>query len=136
MTNKEKQNKSLENTLITTAMSSTKDSQPPKSKRANKTVTITLYEVLKNNPYKFKQYDLFYEVHINKLGKNKEDLKLDTYKLQRSELCSLLGWGIHGNKEGELSLVNSQSKHYKELLNNSSIIKKKAFEKYPKLKET
>ncbi|MCG8808861.1 hypothetical protein G1K66_09070 [Tenacibaculum finnmarkense] len=129
MTNKEKQNKSLENTLIITANSSTKESQVPKSKTANKTVVVALYEVLKNNPYKFKQYDLFYEVHINILSKNEEDLKLDTYKLQRSELCSLLGWGIHGNKEGEIALIDSQSKLYEELLSDSSIVKKKAYEK-------
>lgn len=56
-------------------------------------MSVTLFKVLKSDPYKFKQNDLFHNVHINKMGES-QTLKVDTYKLQRSELCSLLGWGI------------------------------------------
>ena len=95
MMNKEKQNKDLVNTLITIAESSSKTSILPTSKSEKETVKEVVYRVLKENPYQYKQYDLFYEVHINQLKKS-EELKLDRYKLQRSELCALLGWGIHG----------------------------------------
>jgi hypothetical protein len=125
---KEKQNKDLVNTLITVAESSSKTSEIPVSKTGKKTVTTTLFKVLKENPYQFKQYDLFYEVHINQL-KNSKALKLETYKLQRSNLCALLGWGIHGNEEGKLALVPVESSEYKELLNNPNINKKKAYNK-------
>jgi hypothetical protein len=126
--NKEKQNKDLVNTLITIAQSSSNTSFAPESKSKKKTVKEVLFKVLKENPYKYKQYDLFYEVHINQLKKS-EELKLEKYKLQRSELCALLGWGIHGNEEGKLALVSAESPEYKELLNNSKINKKKAYNK-------
>jgi hypothetical protein len=126
--NKEKQNKDLVNTLITIAESSSKTSEIPISKRKKDTVKEVVFRVLKEKPYKYKQYDLFYEVHINQLKKSKE-LKLETYKLQRSELCVLLGWGIHGDFEGKLALVPVESIEYKVLLNNPNISKKKAYNK-------
>ena len=128
MMNKEKQNKDLVNTLITIAESSSKTSILPTSKSEKETVKEVVYRVLKENPYQYKQYDLFYEVHINQLKKS-EELKLDRYKLQRSELCALLGWGIHGNEEGKLALVPAESPEYKELLSNPKINKKKAYNK-------
>ena len=126
--NKEKQNKDLVNTLITIAASSSKTSVIPASKSKKETVKEVVYRVLKENPYQLKQNDLFYEVHINQLKKTKA-LKLETYKLQRSELCALLGWGIHGDQEGKLALVPVESSEYKELLNNTNINKKKAYNK-------
>ena len=57
--------------------------------------------------------------------KKDKTLKLEKYKLQRSELCSLLGWGIHGDEEGRLALVQIESSEYKSLLENPSITKKK-----------
>ena len=62
------------------------------------------------------------------MGKSKT-LKLDTYKLQRSELCSLLGWGIHGDEQGKLALVPAESDEYKKLLNDPKINKKNAYNK-------
>jgi hypothetical protein len=122
--NKEKQNKDLVNTLITIAESSSDASVTLESKSKKETVKEVLFKVLKENPYKYKQYDLFYEVHINQLKKS-EELKLEKYKLQRSELCALLCWGIHGNEEGKLALVAAESPEYMGLLNNLKINKKK-----------
>ena len=125
---KEKQNQDLVNTLITVAESSSKISIVPESKSKKETVKEVVFRVLKENPYKYKQNDLFYEVHINQMKKSKS-LKLETYKLQRSELCSLLGWGIHGDGEGRLALVPVESSQYQTLLKNSSITKKNAYKK-------
>lgn len=87
-----------------------------------------VYRVLKENPYKYRQNELFHEVHINQLKKRKS-LKLETYKLQRSELCSLLGWGIHGDENGRLALIPVESKAYQSLVANPLITKKKAYNK-------
>lgn len=125
---KEKQNKDLINSLITIAESSSKMSEKPTSKTGKKTVATTLFKVLKENPYQFKQFDVFYEVHINQLNKSKT-LKLETYKLQRSELCALRGWGIHGDSQGKLALIPAESDKYKELLSDPTIKKKKAYNK-------
>ena len=125
---KEKQNQDLVNALITVAESSAKTSIIPTSKSKKETVKEVVYRVLNENPYKYKQNDLFYEVHINQMKKDKT-LKLEKYKLQRSELCSLLGWGIHGDEEGRLALVPIESSEYKSLLANPSITKKKAYNK-------
>lgn len=62
------------------------------------------------------------------MGKSPK-LKLETYKLQRSELCSLLGWGIHGDVNGKLALIARESKEYNSLLNDPNINKKKAYNK-------
>lgn len=125
---KEKQNNDLVNTLITVAESSSKTSTIPKSNRKNETVKEVVYRVLKENPYKFKQYELFYEVHINQLKKTKV-LKLETYKLQRSELCSSLGWGFHGDEHGRIAIFPVESKEYKALFNDSTIRKMNAYNK-------
>ena len=125
--NKEKQNKDLVNTLITIAESSSDASITPESKTKKETVKEVVYRVLKDNPYKYKQHELFVEVHFN-IRQNPE-LNIIKYKLQRSDLCSLLGWGIHGNEEGKLALVAAESPEYKGLLNNSKINKKKAYNK-------
>ena len=126
---KEKQNKDLLNTLITVAESSSITSTAPVSKKKRKTVAVMLYEVLCENPYHFEQYELFYEVHITRMGKESENLKLETYKLQRSELCSTYGWGIHCNENGKIGLVAVESERYHELLINSKVNKKKAYNK-------
>jgi hypothetical protein len=128
--NKEKQNKDLVNTLIIIAESSSKTSAFPISKTKKETVKEVVYRVLKDNPYKYKQHALFVEVHFN--IRQKTELNIIKYKLQRSDLCSLLGWGIHGNQEGELGLVPVESSEYKELLNNPNINKKKAYNKTKK----
>jgi hypothetical protein len=125
---KEKQNRDLINALITIAESSSKTSITPVSKRAKETVAEVLFKVLKDNPYTFKQYELFYEVHIRIMGKS-EALKLQAYQLQRSVLSSKLGWGIHGDAQGKLALVAVESKEYIELSNDSRITKKKAYKK-------
>ena len=125
---KEKQNSDLISTLIIIAESSSKTSIVPVSKRTKDTVAEVLFKVLKEHPYKFKQYALFYEVHINKMGKT-QALKLDTYKLQRSDLCSKLGWGMHGNEHGKLALIKAESKEYKALVKDPNIHKKKAYKK-------
>lgn len=126
--NKEKQNQDVVNTLITIAESSSKTSIVPTSKLKRETVKEVVYRVLMENPYKFKQYELFYEVHINQMGKD-ESLKLERYQLQRSELCSLLGWGIHGDKLGRLALIPVESKEYDKLLEDPSIKKINAYNK-------
>lgn len=123
-----KQNNDLVNTLITVAASSSKTSIAPQSKSKKETVKEVVYRVLKENPYKFKQHELFYEVHINQLKKSNA-LQLTKYKLQRSELCGLLGWGIFGDEEGKLALIPVESHEYKELLNNPNIKKKNAYNK-------
>lgn len=126
--NKEKQNEDLVNVLITVAESSSTKSIVPSSKSKKETVKEVVYRVLKQKPYVFKQNELFREVHVNQMKKDRV-LKLETFKLQRSELCSLLGWGIHGNKEGKLALVAVDSKEYNSLLNDNKITKKKAYKK-------
>lgn len=126
---KNKQDQDLVNTLITLASTSSKQSIIPASKTGKPTVVTTVHEVLISDPYRYTQSELFHEVHINKLNKEHKNLKLERYKLQRSELCSLLGWGIHGDSEGRLALIAGDSKEYERLFLNSEVRKKKAYNK-------
>jgi len=123
---KTKQDDDLINSLITIASSSLPYSKKPVSKNQKITVTTTLFDVLINHPYQYKQSEVFYEVHITRLKKDPNSLKMESYKLQRSELCSLWGWGIHGDSKGRLALIPVESKKYVELVTNGSVKKKNA----------
>jgi len=122
-----RQNESLINTLITVSENSVKKATRPVSNSKRETVNEILYRVLKEYPYKFRQHELFYEVHVNQRKMDPSELRIERYLLQRSDLCKKYGWGFHGNELGKIALIEVDSDKYKELLNDQDINKKKAF---------
>jgi hypothetical protein len=65
------------------------------------------------NPYKFTEKEFFYEV--NAVRRNKAELKIESYLIQRSLLPRVYGWGVHINEQGKLALVAMESSRYREL---------------------
>jgi hypothetical protein len=91
----------------------------------NRIARIT-YEVLIENPYRYTEEELRYEVHV--VRRNRTDLKLESYNIKRSPLVQKLGWGIHRNKEGKLALIPVESDRYREL--QGSIKTTKSYRKH------
>jgi len=89
--------------------------EPPDT-RVPKTVARIEYEVLKENPYRFTEKELHYEVHA--VRRNRPDIKYKLFNIRRSSLLKIYGWGIHRNQEGELALIAMESDRYKELQNS------------------
>ncbi|MBT4552270.1 GIY-YIG nuclease family protein [bacterium] len=92
-----------------------------------KTVARIKYETLIENPYKFTERQLFYEVHVVRRKRN--DLKIDSYQIKRSPLVQKFGWGIHVDNEGRLALIAKESSIYSELVANDDIKKIKAYKR-------
>ncbi len=67
--------------------------EPPD--REKKIIPRIEYETLIENPYKFTEEEFFYEVHA--VRRNKAELKIKSYLIQRSLLPRVYGWGVHIN---------------------------------------
>lgn len=99
-------------------------SREPHDTDTNKTVARVYYETLMENPYKYNEHELRYEVFV--VRRNRPDLKIDRYSIRRIDLVKKYGWGIHRNSDGKLALVACDSERYKQLLADSSVKKSKA----------
>jgi VCBS repeat-containing protein len=99
----------------------------PISGKDSKTITEIQYETLIEKPFKYTEYEFQKEVHH--VRRNKPHLKIDKYDIRRSMLCKEWGWGIYINKEGAIGLVGCESDRYKELMQDVSVKKIKAFGK-------
>lgn len=92
-----------------------------------RTIAKIKYEILIENPYKFTERQLFYEVHV--VHRKRNDLKIDSYQIKRSPLVQKFGWGIHADNEGRLALVAKESSIYSKLIANDNIKKIKAYKR-------
>ena len=90
-------------------------------------IVMIEYEELSNNPYKYTYEELKHRVHIERRGKKLGELKLDSYRLTRSQFLKKWGWGIHIDRNGKLALVGCETSKYKQLLNDTSVDKKRAY---------
>ena len=89
------------------------------------TIPYIKYIVLKENPYKFTEFEFFKEVHHN--IRKKSHLKIEQYSLKRMHLIKRFGWGLHINNQNKISIIPCESEQYNDLLANSSVKKLKAY---------
>jgi hypothetical protein len=89
------------------------------------TISFIKYDVLKSNPYKYNAQEFFYEVHCER--RNKRNLKIENYSLQRMQLLKKLGWGLHIDKNKKIALIPCESTQYMKMLKNNKIKKIKAY---------
>jgi hypothetical protein len=80
-----------------------------------------LHDVLEANPYKYTEREYFH--HVHHVLRKRTDLKIDEYKIRRSDLVKKYGYGIHTNAEGKIAMVPCESTKYKMLLEDESIAK-------------
>ena len=115
----------LRNILIRTApKSDIEKGEKPISNRTERTIAQLYHKILMENPYVF-TYPEFLKV-VHEKHRKKEDLKLDTYRIHRAEVCKLWGWGIHVDKNEKLALVGCETDKYRELSENPTVKKKEA----------
>lgn len=90
----------------------------------SKTVAVHEYECLSAKPYFYTQEELFFTVHVRRLGIPAKDLKSRRAKLwaeffakphaclRASALPKKYGWGVHFDHAGKIALVPMQGKDY------------------------
>ena len=103
-----------------------KKGTPPVSRKAD-AIAIIYYEELITNPYKYTYDELKHQVHIVRRGKKNGELKLENYLIRRNQLVRDWGWGIHIDRNGKLALVGSETSKYKQLVNDPTVEKKRAY---------
>lgn len=101
-----------------------KEAVVPASKDGNKTVAVHEYECLSAKPYFYTQEELFFTVHVRRLGIPAKELKSRRARLwaeffakphaclRASALTKTYGWGVHFDQAGKIALVPMQGKDY------------------------
>ena len=115
----------IEQLIMVSADSPHKKGTPPVSRKPDAIVMIE-YDELINNPYKYTYEGLKHQVHIVRRKKKAGELKLDSYRLTRSQLLKEWGWGIHIDRNGKLALLGCETPKYKQLMKDPSIEKQRA----------
>jgi len=101
----------------------------PPQKDKEKSVTNIIYEMIKNNPYKFTSDEILFHVHATKNNISEAAWKFERQKyfskaqpcLRASTLSKRYGWGIHFNAEGKVAIYALESSDYRKLLQNKNI---------------
>ena len=123
------------NTLIEVAEdSSATTGEPPPVAGDEKSVAALTYEMLHAHPYEFTSDDVVFSVFAARKGVPKEALKAQRERffakgqacLRASPLAKRYGWGIHSDEEGRVALYGVDSKEYRGLVADGSVVKKKA----------
>ncbi|WP_274468530.1 MULTISPECIES: DUF6157 family protein [unclassified Paenibacillus] len=100
----------------------------PAMKKEGKTAHRIQYELLSQNPYKYSQGDLIYEVHLEhkQIPQEERELHGDEIRsalfsknhpcLRASMLPKKHGWGVHFNEEGKIALYAMESEQYRQFV--------------------
>lgn len=106
-----------------------KVAEVPQPKGNKKTIPVMQYEMIANNPYKYTQEDVLFEVYAQNHGISQEKRDSEREKffskgqpcLRSSSLGKRYGWGIHNDPEGKIALYAVESSEYKKFVNDNSI---------------
>lgn len=105
----------------------------PESKAESKTVAVHEYECLSAKPYFYTQEELFFTVHVRRLGISTQQLKSQRDKLwaeffatpracmRASALTKKYGWGVHYDHAGKMALVAVQDNDYRRLARDRNL---------------
>jgi hypothetical protein len=100
----------------------------PARKKDTKTAHLIQYELLSENPYKFTQGELIYEVHLQhkqipqseieaRGNEIREELFAKNHPcLRASMLPKKHGWGVHYNEEGKIAIYPMESEAYQQFV--------------------
>ncbi|NOV03025.1 hypothetical protein GC097_23755 [Paenibacillus sp. LMG 31457] len=100
----------------------------PPMKKEGKTAHRIQYELLSQNPYKYTQGELIYEVHLQHKQIPEEERELRSIEIReelfaRNHPClraSMLpkkhGWGVHYNEEGKIAIYPMESDAYQQFV--------------------
>src|SRR5262245_26935778 len=116
----------------------------PQARGGKKSKAVVEYELLVAHPYAYTEEDIAFEVDavlhdIPKAGRPKEREKFLSKghpHLRVSALAKRYGWGIHNSAEGKVALIAVESPRYRQLVNDPSTTKIKAFRSSRALRES
>jgi len=101
----------------------------PKSNNNTPSIPVLQYEMIANNPYRYTQEDVLFEVFATRTGIQEEMKQVEREKffskgqpcLRTSSLGKRYGWGIHCDGQGKLALYAMESEEYQTLKNSADI---------------
>lgn len=100
----------------------------PANKKDSKTAHLIQYELLSQNPYKYAQGELIYEVHVqhkqipqSEIDARGAEIRQELFAknhpcLRASMLPKKHGWGVHYNKEGKIAIYPMESEAYQQFV--------------------
>jgi hypothetical protein len=91
------------------------------------TIASLMYAKLCQRPYEFTSDDVIYAVYAERNGAGALPREAFFAKPQAcfraSDLCKRLGWGVHANEHGKISIVGMDSSQYLALMADSTVRK-------------
>lgn len=107
----------------------TEVSKVPQLRGGKKTVAVIQYELISENPYKFKQADVLFEAYLRHKQISEAD-RAEHYDLffgkpqacmRASALPKSFGWGVDFDADGRVALIALDSAEYQALANDPNI---------------
>lgn len=122
------------NTLIQIAPDSPVEvSAIPTSNRKKTPSHIIAFDMLKDNPYKYTQEEILFEVHVRHKGYSPEEVEAQRDQLwgefyakpkacyRASPLTKKFGWGVHFDAQGRMALISAESEKYAQYAADESL---------------
>lgn len=100
----------------------------PSMKKDSKTAHLIQYELLSQNPYKYTQGELIYEVYLqhkqipqSEIEARSVEIREELFSknhpcLRASMLPKKHGWGVHYNEEGKIAIYPMESEAYQQFV--------------------
>lgn len=116
--------------------------EEPKIKAGKPTVASMQFEMIMSNPYKFTSDEVLFEIFANRNDISEAELKGAKEKFfskgqacfRTSPLTKRYGFGVHFDPEGKMAIYGSETKAYKDFLENPEVKKVKAMRSSRKIK--
>jgi hypothetical protein len=106
-----------------------KQAEIPRQKEEEKTPVTIVFEMIKNNPYKYTSDEVLFYLHAvkNRISEAAWNFEKQKY-FSRTQAClrsfpfaKRYGWGIHYNAEGKIALYAIESSEYKKLSKDKTL---------------
>lgn len=106
----------------------------PPVRGEKKSIANLQFDLLYDHPYKYTSDDILFTVFAMRKEIAKADMEEERQRyfskgqpcFRASPLTKRYGWGIHANAEGKIAMIASDSPAYQQLLQDDSVMKKKA----------
>jgi len=106
----------------------------PPVRGEKKSIANLQFDLLYDHPYKYTSDDIFFTVYAMRKELAQADMEEERQRyfsrgqpcFRASPLTKRYGWGIHANAEGKIAMIASDSVAYQQLMQDDSVMKRKA----------
>ncbi len=106
----------------------------PPLKGEKKSVANLQFEMLYENPYKYKSDDVLFSVFAQRKGFSKSEMEEQREAFfskgqpcfRASPLTKRYGWGVHSDTNGKIAIYGAETKAYQDFVANEALKKVKA----------